>query len=88
MSLWDWIDHFPSPCVATIATTATPEGRTPGLSQLSQESQRFRARKPAMDYDREGLEERAAILEFDGGYSREAAERRAGLVMAAQRRYQ
>jgi hypothetical protein len=76
VSLWEWIRVFPTPSVATPATLATNVRNTGELSQLSQLSQGV---APAEKYHddqnaREAFEERAAIMEFDGGLSRSEAE--------------
>lgn len=81
MSLWQWIKEFPIPSAATPATPATHEGAEGELSQLSQLSQGLEDSKGGANDDmREALEERAAIMEFDGGLSRMEAERMAGLI--------
>ena len=41
---------------------------------------------PGSDALREGFEERAAIMEFDGGLSREEAERAAGALVSTRHR--
>ena len=81
MSLWQWIKEFPIPSVATPATPATTAGGKGELSQLSQLSQGVKDSKGGANDDvRETLEERAAIMEFDGGLSRREAECAAGLA--------
>jgi hypothetical protein len=73
VSLWEWIKAFPTPSVATPATDDRNRGE---LSQLSQGV--APAQKCRDDLDaREGFEERAAIMEFDGGLSRTDAEQSA-----------
>ena len=72
MSLWDWVSEFPLPTAAIPAMPATEQRKRGELSQLSQglgDSQ------PDIDAASEAFEERAAIMEFDGGLSREQAER-------------
>jgi len=39
---------------------------------------------PPVDFDRDAFEERAAILEYDAGFSRDEAERRALTLMSAE----
>lgn len=100
MGLREWVSKIEAPPVATTATSATAECETADLSQLSQLSQGVRAGKPEPhppdlsqlsqlsqpfgDTEREAFEERAAIMEYDGGLSREEAERRADDGFAAR----
>lgn len=69
-----------SSAVATVATSATKPSKSADLSQKSQQSQGEGIRN--FDCDnvidlRHVFEERAAIMEFDGGMTREHAERMA-----------
>lgn len=57
------------------------------VSQLSQLSQPFGAGAHGSDDDREAFEERAAIMEFDGGMTRAEAERAATALMMLSDRY-
>lgn len=79
MSLWEWIKVFPTSSVATPATAATNDRDRGQLSQQSQLSQAVTpAQKCRDDLDgREAFEERAAIMEFDGGLQRVEAEQSA-----------
>lgn len=69
-----------SSAVATLATTATETAKSSDLSQQSQQSQRAENEKLTGDNIidlRHAFEERAAIMEYDGGMSRADAERAA-----------
>lgn len=81
MSLWEWIKVFPTPSLATPATLATNDGDRGELSQLSQLSQGVAPAQKCRDDlgAREAFEERAAIIEFDGGLSRSEAEQSAAV---------
>ena len=69
-----------SSAVATVATSATKPSKSAGLSQKSQQSQGAGATKfdcgNVIDLC-QVFEERAAIMEFDGGMTRDHAERMA-----------
>lgn len=60
--------------------------RPAGKSQQSQESQETHRRFQLTSLERDQFEERAAIMEFDGGMSRQAADARALTVILAGRR--
>ena len=69
-----------SSAVATLATTATKPEKSRDLSQKSQLSQQADNEKLTGDNIidlRHAFEERAAIMEYDGGMSRADAERAA-----------
>lgn len=69
-----------SSAVATLATSATEPAKSSDLSQKSQLSQHTGREKLTGDNIidlRHAFEERAAILEFDGGMNRTDAERAA-----------
>ncbi len=53
---------------------------------MAKESIQKRAEIPlkVSDFLREGFEERAAIMEYDGGLSREEAEKRAWAIVQAR----
>lgn len=77
MSLRDWIASFPIPATATPATTATATamgGQVSQPSQLSQSQMSKCERDSSGDDARDAVEERAAIMEYDGGLPRDAAE--------------
>lgn len=72
-----------SSAVATFATIATERSEVGDLSQKSQKSQKSQG-VGATKFDcdnvidlRHAFEERAAIMEFDGGMTRDRAERMA-----------
>lgn len=77
MSLWHWIKAVPAVSAATPAIPETGGHESGVLSQPSQLSQGVTpAQKRPDDMDsQEAFGERAAIMEFDGGYSRTEAER-------------
>ena len=71
-----------SSALATLATTATERTKSGNLSQKSQLSQQGGCEKLTGDNFidlRDAFEERAAIMEYDGGMSRADAERAAAL---------
>lgn len=68
--------------VATVATFATKSAKSCGLSQKSQLSQQAEREKLTGDNVidlRHAFEERAAIMEYDGGMTRDQAERMAAI---------
>ena len=87
MSLRDWIASFSIPATATPATTATEaaiDDQPSQLSQLSPSQVSAGTSVASGSDDREAFEERAAIMEYDGGLSREDAERHAAAGFSYQ----
>ena len=71
-----------SSALATVATVATERTEISGLSQKSQKSQHTGAAQFEGDNVidlRHAFEERAAIMEYDGGMTRDEAERMAAI---------
>lgn len=71
-----------SSAVATVATPATERTKNGELSQESQKSQRVDAGEFGGDNVidlRHAFEERAAIMQYDGGMTRDQAERLAAM---------
>jgi hypothetical protein len=77
VTFWDWIAGYTNRKAATPATPATVGFSNAPLSQQSRLSQGQGLINPSPDALREAFEERAAIMEFDAGLTRDLAERQA-----------